>query len=345
MRRAACRPFIELGVGFNPDLTARDNVVAERRSCSASRPREAAGALRARDRVRRARGVPGPQAQELLLGHARAPRLLGGDPGRRRHPADRRGAGGRRRRLPAEVLRRASTACATKAGRSCSSRTTWARSSASAIVRCCSSEARSSVSAIRVSIARQYNELNFRRIGRRRSRLGGSGQTLPRTAPVAELMRGRFEHEDGQPQFEGAAGRTLLGSGLEVVFPRRRLSIPSSPSRSRMAEARRHSAAQHSDHLLGPHRGRSRPARLPQWCGSGSRTGSPPAVLPAARLRWPGTVLSPRRTTCARRSRSRCSARHTPRAALVDLPHEVSIDRVDAEDPGDLLRQPASPLA
>ena len=33
--------FIELGVGFNPDLAARDNVMHQRRSCSGSRPREA----------------------------------------------------------------------------------------------------------------------------------------------------------------------------------------------------------------------------------------------------------------------------------------------------------------
>ena len=51
--------------------------------------------------------------------HARAARVLGDDPGRRRRAAHRRGARGRRRRLPAEVLRRRSTACATRARRSC----------------------------------------------------------------------------------------------------------------------------------------------------------------------------------------------------------------------------------
>ena len=73
-----------------------------------ARPLAAGGAqaLRERDRVRRARGVQGPQAQELLVRHARPPGVLGGDPGRRRHPDDRRGARRRRRRLPAEVLRR-----------------------------------------------------------------------------------------------------------------------------------------------------------------------------------------------------------------------------------------------
>ena len=69
-------------------------------------PSEATRALRPHHRLRRAARVRGPQAQELLLGHARAARVLGDDPGRRRHPADRRGARRRRRRVPAEVLRR-----------------------------------------------------------------------------------------------------------------------------------------------------------------------------------------------------------------------------------------------
>ena len=72
-----------------------------------ARPHAQAGAraLRRDHRLRRARGLHRPQAQELLVGHERATRLRGRDPGRRRHPARRRGARGRRRRLPAEVLR------------------------------------------------------------------------------------------------------------------------------------------------------------------------------------------------------------------------------------------------
>ena len=46
-----------------------------------------AQALRQRDRVRRASGVQGPQAQELLLRDARPAGVLGRDPGGRRHPA------------------------------------------------------------------------------------------------------------------------------------------------------------------------------------------------------------------------------------------------------------------
>ena len=98
-------PFIELGVGFNPELTARDNVVLNGVMMGLHR-REARAALRRDHRVRRARGVRRPEAEELLVGDAGPAGLLGRDPVRCRHPADRRGAGGRRRRLPAEVRRR-----------------------------------------------------------------------------------------------------------------------------------------------------------------------------------------------------------------------------------------------
>ena len=97
-------PFIELGVGFNAELTARDNVLINAIMLGLSRAR-GARAVRRHHRVRRARGVRRPQAQELLVGHARAAGVRRRDPGGRRRAAHRRGAGGRRRRLPAEVLR------------------------------------------------------------------------------------------------------------------------------------------------------------------------------------------------------------------------------------------------
>ena len=103
--RGRLSTFIELGVGFNPDLAARDNVVMNGIMMGLS-PREARKRYDSVIEFAELRGVPGPQAQELLIGDARAARVLGRDPGRRRHPADRRGARGRRRRLPAEVLRR-----------------------------------------------------------------------------------------------------------------------------------------------------------------------------------------------------------------------------------------------
>jgi ABC-type polysaccharide/polyol phosphate transport system ATPase subunit len=65
------------------------------------------------------------------------------------------------------------------------------------------------------SIARQYNELNFRRM-RREALESGGPQTL-RDAPVAELMRAMFEDEDGRPQLEAPQGESCWAR-LEVYF-------------------------------------------------------------------------------------------------------------------------------
>ena len=54
-------------------------------------------------RLRRRRAVHRPAGEELLLGHVRAPRVLGRDQRRPRHPAGRRGARRRRRGVPGEV--------------------------------------------------------------------------------------------------------------------------------------------------------------------------------------------------------------------------------------------------
>ena len=67
-------PFIELGVGFNPELTARDNVVVN--AALLGMPRAEALARFPRDHpVRRAGAVRGPEAQELLVRDAGAARL------------------------------------------------------------------------------------------------------------------------------------------------------------------------------------------------------------------------------------------------------------------------------
>ena len=58
-----------------------------------------------------------------------------------------------------------------RARRCCSSRTTWARSSASATGRCCSSAGDVVDIGEPASIARQYNQLNFDRVRDRRLRL------------------------------------------------------------------------------------------------------------------------------------------------------------------------------
>ena len=116
-------PFIELGVGFNHELTARENVVLNGVLMGLTL-REARSRLDAVLDVRRARGLRRPAAQELLVGDDRPPRVRDDGPGRRRHHAHRRGARGRRRRVRAEVHGRLPREAPRRARRSCSSRTT-----------------------------------------------------------------------------------------------------------------------------------------------------------------------------------------------------------------------------
>lgn len=54
------------------------------------------------------------------------------------------------------------------------------------------------------TIARRYNELNFKRMRKEASETGGP-ETL-RQAPVAELLSARFELEDGTPSFAAVQG-------------------------------------------------------------------------------------------------------------------------------------------
>ena len=79
-------PFIELGVGFNPELTSRENVALNGVMMGAGPPRGGAPA-RLGARLRRAARVRRPQAQELLVGHDGPARLRGHGRGRRRHHA------------------------------------------------------------------------------------------------------------------------------------------------------------------------------------------------------------------------------------------------------------------
>ncbi len=69
-------PFIELGVGFNTDLTAEENIVLNGVMMGLTRER-GAGADRQRPRVRRAGGVHRHEAEELLVGDAGPACLLG----------------------------------------------------------------------------------------------------------------------------------------------------------------------------------------------------------------------------------------------------------------------------
>jgi ABC-type polysaccharide/polyol phosphate transport system ATPase subunit len=65
------------------------------------------------------------------------------------------------------------------------------------------------------TIARHYNELNFRRMRREAQEFGGP-QTL-KEAPVAELTRARFEDGNGEQQFE-AMQRDPCWVRLDVYF-------------------------------------------------------------------------------------------------------------------------------
>ncbi len=84
-------PFIELGVGFNPELTARENVVLNGVLMGLTR-RDARRRLDAVIDFAELHGVRRPEAQELLVGNDGPPGLRDHGSGRRRHHADRRGA-------------------------------------------------------------------------------------------------------------------------------------------------------------------------------------------------------------------------------------------------------------
>jgi hypothetical protein len=100
--RGRLSTFIELGVGFNMDMAARDNVIMNGIMVGLS-PREA---RRRYDSV-----IDFAELREFedlkLKNYSSGMYVrLGRDPGRRRPPADRRDLGRRRCRLSAEVLRR-----------------------------------------------------------------------------------------------------------------------------------------------------------------------------------------------------------------------------------------------
>ena len=69
-------PFIELGVGFNAELTRARKRRPQRGDDGADAAARRASRLDAVDRLRRTRGVHRPEAEELLLGDAGPARLL-----------------------------------------------------------------------------------------------------------------------------------------------------------------------------------------------------------------------------------------------------------------------------
>ena len=91
--------------------------------------------LRRHRRLRRAGGVHRHAGEELLLGDVRAPRVRRRRQRRTRGAADRRGALGRRRELPAQVRREDRASSGRTGERSCSSATGSTRSCSSARTR------------------------------------------------------------------------------------------------------------------------------------------------------------------------------------------------------------------
>ena len=98
-------PFIELGVGFNPELTARDNVIINAIMLGLTR-REARERFDDIIAFAELEEFVDLKLKNYSSGMQVRLAFSVADPGRRRHPPRRRGAGRRRRRVPAEVLRR-----------------------------------------------------------------------------------------------------------------------------------------------------------------------------------------------------------------------------------------------
>ncbi len=188
-------PFIELGVGFNPDLVARDNVIINAVMLG---PVAEGGirALRCDRRVRGARGVHGPQAQELLLGN------------------EVRLAFAVAVQVDADILLIDEVLAVGDASfqQKCFDEFTRLKAAGRTIVfvthdmgsveRFCDRAMlleRGKIVDIGdpASIARQYNELNFRRV--RRDAIEHGGPEVFRRPPVAEILAARFERPDGEP--------------------------------------------------------------------------------------------------------------------------------------------------
>ncbi len=96
--------LLELGAGFHPELSGRENVFLNGSILGLSK-KQLVSRFDEIVELRGARAVHRRAGEELLVGHVRPARVLGRDQRRPRHPADRRGARGGRRRVPAALRR------------------------------------------------------------------------------------------------------------------------------------------------------------------------------------------------------------------------------------------------
>ena len=94
--------LLEVGTGFHAELTGRENIFLNGAILGMRRAGDPAQVRRHR-RVRRDRAVPRHADEALLVGHGGAARLQRRRPSRDGDPARRRGARGRRRRVPAQM--------------------------------------------------------------------------------------------------------------------------------------------------------------------------------------------------------------------------------------------------
>ena len=238
--------LIEVRAGISPLLTGRENIYPHRLDHGAQAPRRGQ-ALRRDRRVRRARTGRRPPGQVLLVGHADAPRVRRRRlPGARR-PARRRGAGGRRRHLPAALPGSDPRACWPRARRCSSSPTTSPPSRPRAPTGSgCTTAAVQATGPIRDVLARLPRGGGGR----------GRGVPAPDRRPASRCATSTASSPDGGPADRPAArSRSTLTLEAAEASPlmdlprgqrgRRDADLPPQPGPRDDARARRHAGAVH----------------------------------------------------------------------------------------------------